>query len=800
MGISFFKNKYLMTSFRIPMYRDKRLVVLSVLIICIWWILSCTYDPLPPPEMPKFYQTINLPLVDASFYLSELQDSTNNIYGDSLSDSLYFMFSGNLDTATLTEDIFLIPAVGTFEISQDFSEIDQANVTVDKTISQTIKLSEISGVSFPLPQDHTIESIPRVQIIDEEQTLQLFDRYSVPYFERVDYLTIQSGSFRVQIENRLHLTLDSVLISLNNFNMDTLAMCFYESIPHGEDRDTTIDLSGKQLRDSVKVTFRAFIAAADQVIIPAGEDPYVMFAVNFKIESIESVTGIPEPIEMEVSQDIPPSNNTIIRAVIGYTTTDPLDTNLINLNIRNTLPLNFNMNMKFMNFYTSEGALEIDLDVLTDSDITEITRLDGDTLRNPDASTVVESILINSSIYLLPDIEGDSVVTIPLDMKGGSVDITFQITTIKLEEIVGFFNESFAIPPLTISNIPTGFSNINFGSVLLNLHFFNEIQAQTNLSLNLQGFREGLEPVLIEVEDSILKAGESIPVAKSDVQIDIAPIFNMVPDSILVAGEAAIPANDTSKLQVGKSFWGNYDIIVPFQVKTEPMTFIPVKSTVLDPMDGKTSSQIRAGLVEASIITNVVNDFPLSGSVEILFSNYDYFPLDSNQVEVDTGYQWINDSLFAISEKETVYIDIDTLIAIVLPEPVKLNSFGAVEIPGELYQVSTLDSTKLEGIMSDKEHYIRPRIYLNGTGDFVSVGYNDQIQILVMISFTINTSELINPEEESEQDTMNADDLKKPTIYKEKFDCIPRIKESRDCENFSHKKVSLSSLESEKCQ
>ncbi len=780
-----------MSSFKIPVNREKRLVVLSILVICIWWILSCTYEPLPPPEMPKFYQTINLPLVDASFYLSELQDSTNHIYGDSLSDSLYFMFSGDLDTATLTEDIFLIPAVGTFQINQDFSEIDQANINIDKSISQKIKLSEISGISFPLPYDFTIPSIPRIQIIDEEQTLQLFDRNSIPYFKRVDYLTIKEGNLSVHINNRLHVTLDSVLISLNNVNMDTLARCFYKSIPHGEDRDTTIDLSGKKLRDSVKLVIKAFIAEADQVTIPAGEDPYAEFEINFKIGGIKSITGIPEPIEMEVSQDIPPSNNTIIRAVIGYTTTNPPDTNLITLGVNNTLPINFNMNIKFMNFYTSEGALELDLDVLTDNDTTEITRLDGDTLRNPDASTVVESILIYSSIYLLPDVEGDSVVTIPLDMEGGSIDITFQITTIKLEEIVGFFNESFAIPPLTISNIPTGFSDINFGSVLLNLHFFNEIQAQTNLSLNLQGFREGFEPVLIEVEDSILKAEESRPVAKSDIQIDIAPIFNMVPDSILVSGEAAIPANDTSKLQVGKSFWGSYDIIVPFQVKTEPMTFIPVKSTVLDPMDEKTADQIRAGLIEASIIANVVNDFPLSGSVEILFSNYDYFPLDSNQAEVDTGYQWINDSLFAISEKETVYIDIDTLIAIVLPEPVKLNNYGSVETPGELFQVSTLDSTNLEAIMSDKEHYIRPRIYLNGTEDFVSVGYNDQIQILAMISFTINTSELINPEEESEQDTMNADDLKKPTIYKEKFDGIPCNKENRDCEDSFRKKESF---------
>ena len=98
--------------------RDK-LILIAISVALIWLLIDCTYEPLAPPELPKWYQTINLPLVDASFFLAELQDTANHIFGDSLSDSLYFKFTGALDTATLTEDIFMIPGIGSFEVRQD---------------------------------------------------------------------------------------------------------------------------------------------------------------------------------------------------------------------------------------------------------------------------------------------------------------------------------------------------------------------------------------------------------------------------------------------------------------------------------------------------------------------------------------------------------------------------------------------------------------------------------------------------------------------------------------------------------
>ena len=714
--------------------------------------------------MPTWYQTINIPVVDASFYLSELQDTANHIFGDSLSDSLYFSFAGSVDTTTLTEDIFIVPAVGGFEVSQGFSEISDVSISLDETITNKIKLSDILPISFPLAFPFTIPSVPQTQILDEEYAYGIFEKDGIPFFKRVDYITIKSGSFSTLIKNELYVTLDSVLVQLSNTEGEIIAESFYEHIYHGEEKENNSDLEGKRLMDSLFVVVSASISDTSNVIIPANTDPYVDFSVGIEIGDIESITGIPEPIEMNVSQGIPPSNNTIIRAVIGETTTTPEDTNAIKFDINNGLPIDFNIDIKFLNFYGDDGALEIDTDIPTGELVSEIKRLDGDTLRNPDASSIVDSIMVASVVTLLPNTD-DTLTTIPFDIGDGSVYMSIEVTCIKMEEIVGFFNESFEIPPMSISNIPSGFSDLNFGTVLLKLDFFNEIQAQTELALNLQGFKEDQEPVLIEVADTILKATDSYPVAESEVTIDIAPIFNLMPDSIIVSGEAAIPSNDTSRLQVGKSFWGTYSIVVPFVVQVNPMTFIPVKSTELAPMDSTTQKRIRDGLVEASVVTNVVNDFPISGVVQILFANYDYVPVDSEVASLDTGYQWIDDSLFAVSDTDTTYIDIDTLISLTLPEPVELNPDGSVSVPGELYQVSTLDSAKLGLVLSDEDHFIRPRIHLAETDTFVWIGYNDAIKILAMISFTMNTVGLLSPEEEPE-DTTTVDTLSKISMTK----------------------------------
>ncbi len=723
------------------------------LLVLLLLVVACTYEPLAPPQAPKFYQKINLPLADVTLDLASLVDSTNHIFGDSLGDSLFFRFAGPLDTVTLTEDIFRIPGGAAVDYAQRFDALTQAQAELDTTIAQTIKLSQVLHLPVPLPWpvDVTLDSVPRMPIADETRDFQVFDRYGIPFFERVDYLTIGSGTYSTEVSNHLLVDLDSVIIIFRNKNGEVLAQTFLPRIPAGETRRDGLpgNLNGKKLRDSVEVVLSAVIAGTDRqpLTIPAGNDPYVTIAVVLDLESIESFTGLPLPIQSRAAEKLPSSRNTIFRAKLANTQTAPLDTNCLSLSINNTLPLNLGMRLTFYNFFQRTTPLVIDTVVSSGALVTVDKRLDGYTFRNPDSTTIVDSIIVSIEVDILPD-EGETTVTIPLALGDSEVNVNLGLGNLVFQFIEGFFNESFTIPPMTIKNIPVGFANIEFSSVLLILHFYNQIQARTDINLTIEGMRRGYNPVRVTSSGTIKSASSTKPVAHSVLDIDIAPVFNLVPDSILVSGSAVIPSSDTSHLEVGNSFWGTFEIVVPFQMKIQPMTFIPVTSNRLAAIDKKTRQKIESGLIESSIITQINNDFSFDGVVDILMSNYDYFPIAPDSA--DSGFVWINDSLYAQTDTGLFHIVIDTLVHLELP-PAVIGSDGRVRVPGFCRNTAVFDSLKMKAILRDEDHYIRPRIYLNGKDDFVLVGYWDKIQIVSMISLTVDGGKIISPDEEPEE-------------------------------------------------
>jgi len=205
-------------------------------------------------------------------------------------------------------------------------------------------------------------------------------------------------------------------------------------------------------------------------------------------------------------------------------------------------------------------------------------------------------------------------------------------------------------------------------------------------------------------------------------------------------------------------------VIVPFVMQINDMTFIPVSSSKLAPMDAETRLRLQSGLIEAAIISEITNDFPLSGQVDILISTYYYFPLYADSL--DSGYQFINDTIFAITDTGNIAVIIDTLVTIELPEPV-LDQNQRVRTPGYVYQSSVIDSAKIEIIVSDETHYIRPRIHFNGTDDFVYIGYNDIIRIVTLFSMTLEAGTMFGPVP-SEEDSTDVDTLAKPVSINRK--------------------------------
>jgi len=750
------------TKFRIPFrYRTSLTLVIFSL---IWLSLSCTYDPFQAPEMPIFYQTLNLPLTDVCLPLSDLHDPTNNIYGDSL---LTFKFGGTLDKVTLPGDIFVIPSATSVEFEQGFADIDQANNPVSITIPQTIKFSTLFGLPLPQSEELTINPVPRMPLIDQDYSHQIFDSDSIPYFERVDYLTIGKGNFSTSIENEMLMAMDSVIIQMKNRDGSLIAESFYETIPPGETRSSNSDLRGKQIMDQVIISISAILAGTNDqpLTIPANTDPYLTLTIGVSITDIESVSGKPKPIETRVAKPLPESGTSIIRSVLSKTTNLSPDTNLISFGVVHSLPIKMDMNITFLNFYGESGAVnteaQLDSGIVWEDEI----RLDLDTLRNPNPKIVVDSFIVVISVEFPPDL-GDTVTTIPIDFGDGILDFKLSVSALKFKEIEGFFHESigsFTIPPMTIRDIPEGFGDVDFKEVWLKFYIYNEIQAQADLQFQIRGYRDSKEDSLLK-DTTINKAASDSSEVLTNFGFNIAPIFNMMPDSITVFGSASITPGVTFKLEVGKSFRGIDSLIVPFTMKlNNDMIFIPVKSNELSPMDETTRQRIQEGLIESGITYKVINDFPFSGRVDLLMSNFDYFPLSPNSV--DSAYWWNDtyDTLYTNTDTGIVSIFIDTLVTIELPTRDYNNEGQLKEFNGN----SVIDSTMLEKIIGDEKQYIRPRIHLDSTSSYVSIQYDDEIDIVAILSLKMEAGALFGTGD-ADQDTTVTNSLKKPIGFKKK--------------------------------
>ncbi|MBO8130905.1 MAG: hypothetical protein H0Z29_05225 [Candidatus Marinimicrobia bacterium] len=719
---------------------------LLIIVLITIAVIKCTYEPLPEPEVPEFNTKINIPLLEVDYKFTELVDPENNILSNVDSDYIYFRFQGDIDTTTLTRDIFVLPVNMSFEITQSFEEIDQSYFNLNISHTERFRLSEVLNEHLPSDYNIVVDSIPRMTMFDSRQGFRVFDKYGIPFFKRVDYVTIGDGDLFVTIDNRLGLDISPVIIQI----VDTRGNVIYNASHDIIESGTTIEdgeygnLAGVSIADSIYFIIAAEIPGTDGQphTIPAGTDPYASLSVSLNVREVESVTGIPKPISFDIRRKLPKSKNTVINAVLAMTQTNPQDTNFLKITYNNNTDLNLLNKVTLLNFYDEDGVVALENTISGGTQIISKKRLDGDTLRNPDGVSVVDSIFIKAEFDFLPNAE-DTLVTIRIGKGAGGLGINLYISNMLLSEITGFFNLYFDIPPMTIRNIPEGLDFVKFKYAYLLITIYNQIQTSTYLNLDLNGYKNGNVAKTITVEDTITKATDAIPVSESIIKVNVAPLFNLLPDSIEVTGVAYIPSNDTSRLQVGKSFWGSYEVNVPFVMKTKPVTFIPVKSTVLEPVDEDTRQRIKTGLVSAEVMYNVENGCPLAGTLQLLFSNFDYFPLDSSEENLDSGYVWINDSLFADTDTGLVYISIDTLFGVRLPKAEIDQVDGSVKNPGFISESSVLDTVKLFRIIEDKVHYIRPRIFLDSTSTYVRVSDRNMVKISSLLSITISSEGLL---------------------------------------------------------
>ena len=569
------------------------------------------------------------------------------------------------------------------------------------------------------------------------------------------------------------------------------------------------------------------------VTIPANSDVAMSMSITMKVKDVDLARVVvkeyslaPELPSFAFSTSQDESAECQVRGVYGgQFDTGVSGSNLISVkNVSNSFPFDIDFGLDFRNFIQSNGDTVKFSQRLakSGSPYDDDKDLSGGQFMNPaDPNAAVEEMAVSVKAMTVAD-----TVDVPLSGESSVWKFTagIELKPLQFLSLDADLGCPFPTQKQEIGDIPQGFTGMSFGEVLLSFTLYNEIRLPLSLNLDLTGISSTGESVQVLVDTKIARPVSTTDSAKTLVQLSSlgtsVKLFDSASDTIadssytIAAGagtntivdllalnpkdcvvSATAKIDGRGSIDVDKSIWGKYNLVAPFQVRIEPMTFIPNKSTPIPEWQHDTRVKLRNFVKEANLTTRVINGLPIGGSLSVLFSNKEIFPLDRTSETLNAlrdTLKWPEtDSLYVVSKcdslmemDETIYVSsvifdssgcvdgtaylvrgvpgkadtvisyVDTMFTVALPRPKayyasdsKVGLPMSTMTPGDTTAVSSLDSLKMYLLTDLGEHYVRPRIHFSGTldqvPDIVQFSMKDTISMKGFMVFQLQSDGLL---------------------------------------------------------
>ena len=647
------------------------------------------------------------------------------------------------------------------------------------------------------------------------------DNYYQSVFENID--------LPVDIDSTWALLLSGV---------DTLADHETNTLAITESIDSTTSLVDQALGEAIGFNFGFTlqrVADDDTLTIPAGDELDMLMGISMGIQDLDyarvvvTEASLMDPDDMEpisFDQASIEAEDCAVSGVYGGSfaegTSNVPKVNIIGVSdVFSTFPFGINFGIEFENFVDPDDSslsFEHTLDAVPWEDE---EKLDGWAFINPDNPDPQNPTIPLDSLMIIPTVTTVA-GTVDVDLDGSEWIFSLGVDVYPLEFGSLMADLDCAFPPQTqeIDDIPQGFTGMSFGEVILEFTMYNQIRLPLSLNLDLIGIGNTGDSVQVVVDadlgipavvgdtaktilrlssigtvvqiydsinDSLPSSADTISALEGETNT-IVDLMALNPSQMIVDATAGIEG--LGSLDQNAAFWGEYNLIAPFSVIMDTITFVPVTSTPVTEMDHETRNQFRASVKGASMTTRIINGLPISGEMAIIFSDRDLFPLDRKAETLQTiadSLQW-SDSLYIVAScstlkpsnddmyifnvmndssdciegvaylirgvpasRDTVYSFVDTLLKIVLPTPDEYygqgdpgGSPGMVKTPGDTVVVSEIDSNKITMLSSLGDHYINNMTRFYGTeGEAVFFSTRDTLEILSYISFTLQSTGML---------------------------------------------------------
>ncbi len=621
--------------------------------------------------------------------------------------------------------------------------------------------------------------------------------------------------------------------------VDTLASHDTTSLAASENQDKSTSLVDQALGETIGFNFGFTlqrVADDDTLSIPVGDKLNMLMGISMGIQDLDyarvvvTEASLMDPDDMEpisFDQASVEAEDCAVSGVYGGSfaegTSNIPKVNIIGVsNVLSTFPFGINFGIEFENFVGPNDSSLTFEHTLDSTPWEDEQKLDGWSFVNPDDPDPQNPTIPLDSLMIVPTV-ATTAGTVDVNLDGSEWIFSLGVDVYPLEFGSLMADLDCAFPPQTqeIEDIPQGFTGMSFGEVILEFTMFNQIRLPLSLNLDLTGIGSTGDSVEVVVDavlgipsvegdtsktilqlssigtvvqvydsinDSLPSSADTISAAGGETNT-IVDLMALNPSQMIVDATAGIEG--VGSLDQNAAFWGEYNLIAPFSVIMDTITFVPVTSTPVTEMDHETRNQFRASIKGASMTTRIINGLPVSGEMAIIFSDRDLFPLDRKSGTLQAiadSLQW-SDSLYIVNScstltpsanddififdvmndtsdcidgvaylvrgvpgaRDTVYSFVDTLLKIVLPTPDEYygigdpgGSPGMVKIPGDTVVVSEIDSNKITMLSSLGDHYINNMTKFYGTeGQAVFFSTRDTLEVLAYISFILSSSGML---------------------------------------------------------
>lgn len=585
-----------------------------------------------------------------------------------------FFYETVLDTVFVQGSFALADAADTIAESLGVIQLNPfggSQVSVDLSDYVSLQLGVIPPISFDITQ-------------------------SLPPIGEFATISVESGYTLVTIINDFGLTLDTVIVTLSDFQLGA-PITTYEipgGILAGSVRTDTIDLAGKTISNQLELSLHCHTPGATGFSLA---DKSLAATVSMpEGPRVTSATARLPRVIREFSDVIPITCEHQVQSAVlsdGQAVLDIAN----NTNVPMTLAVTLN------DISNGVSPLTINQAITGGETGQFVYDLAGYTIEPVDQFMPQD---LGIDVMAIIDSSGSQLVTFNA---GDKISVSTGIQNISLASVQGILAPTTA----TFDNIqqtielPKGFDQVQLTSATMYLEIANTINIPGSFALTIDG--DGRQKSLA---GDILRGTPQSPVTTLIIDNDMADFLNPVPQNLSVSGNAAFGD--------GVTFGSvNADDYITATISIRSPLEMIIDSTTFD--GGWESSEINRGAVtdiinntnEATLHLTVSNHLPVGISARVLLS----------------------------SDSATLYTNPDVVLGPMPISPGTLAADGTVESPVESEYAAALDSGQVR-VLANKPFWIGQLYTLQSTnGEIVKFSAGDSFAVSGYVELDVSVSD-----------------------------------------------------------